>query len=247
MTSIRPDITRPDPPTLIALYTLDATGIGGATHRFTTGPWHGAAVTFNKLVYRSVPIEMDGLRLNVDGSAPRPVLRIARRDATLLAALAGTDDLRGATLSRLRTFAPYLDGETGADATRHFSEDKWMVDQLVAETGDEIRWQLASALDLDDVLIPGRVMLREVCGWTYRRYDPTLNSGAGGFVYTDPKPECPYTQEGAGKYFDRTDIAVTAAADDVCSRRLSGCIARFGTGKPLPFGGFIGIPREGDR
>ena len=82
--------------------------------------------------------------------------------------------------------------------------------------------------------LPGRTVLRDLCAWRYRTWD--------GSAWDYSAAECPYT---GTAYFDGSDTAVNEAEDDVCSRRLSGCRARFGSGSvSLPFGGFAGVLRS---
>ena len=231
MNDIATDQQRPDVGTMVNLYTLDATAQGGAVYRFVPGPFDGAAVTYQGHRYSPLPITLTGLHYSGEGAAARPRLTVSALDQSIVAALLGTDHLRGATVTRLRTLSRYLDGEADADPARHWPAEVYRIEQLVQHDPDEVVWQLASTLDFDRKQLPGRQVLRDVCSWTYRVWDGTQ------WDYTHAT--CPYT---GSRYFNREDQAVTTPADDDCSQRVSGCRARFPNGE-LPFGGFIGVAR----
>ena len=229
--TVRADQQRLDLGTVVDLFELDATAVGGAVHRFVTGPWNGADVVYGGDTYTASPIELEGLRYRVDGPVPRPRLRMSRLDAVVAAAAIGADDWRGATLKRVRTLARYLDGEPEADPARHWPAEVFLVERLADADSETVVWQLASPIDIDRRKLPGRQILRDVCSWRYREWN------GAAWVYTHA--ECPYT---GARFFDADDQPTAAAADDVCSRRLSGCKARF-PANDLPFGGFLGAGR----
>ena len=229
--SIRTDAQRLDVGAVVALFTLDATAAGGQVHRFVTGPWNGAAVDYGGVAYTPAPIELEGVKYGGDGPLPRPRLRMSRLDSTVASAVVDADDWRGAKLTRVRTLTRYLDGEPDADPTRHWPAEIWLIERLARATRAEVVWQLASPIDLDRRKLPGRQVLKDVCAWRYRHWTGSAWDYAGA--------ECPYTGSG---YYDVDDNAATDAADDVCSRRLSGCKARF-PANDLPFGGFLGVGR----
>ena len=228
---IRSDEQRADIGTVVELFEIDASALGGQPHRFVPGPWNGAPVTYRELVYTPTPVTLSGLGHAPGGAAVRPTLRLSRLNATVAGAVLGAESWQGARLTRLRTLARYLDGQPGKDPNRHWPAETWIVDRLASANRTEVVWELASPLDLEGRTLPGRRIVRDVCGWRYREWN--------GSEWIDTHAECPY--DGA-EYFDAEDNPVTDAAEDVCSRRLSGCKLRF-AGKPLPFGGFVGVGR----
>lgn len=241
----------------VTLYQLDNRDNGGALLLFTPAvdgaPQPFAALRYNNSTYLPMPMEITGLKRALDGPAARPTLRIAAADALTTFAILGADNLRGARVTRFRTLSKFLDGKPAADPRRKFGEERWRVEKLSRRTKDEVVWQLASPLDFDAKKLPGRQVLRDICAWQYRRWDAAANHGAGAWDYTDA--QCPYA---GAAYFDAKDRPVASAAQDRCSRRLSGCKRRFtvGVGAPdahgrynaygedaLPFGGFPGVGR----
>lgn len=108
-------------------------------------------------------------------------------------------------------------GNPTADPTQEFPADVWFIEQKTAETNEVVEFELASALDLQGQMLPRRQIIANLCSFTYKG------------------PYCNYT--GTGK-FDGNDQPVTDPALDTCSKRLSGCTARFGATEVLNFGGF---------
>ena len=211
---------------IVSLYEVDARGIGGTRLRFT----NGSQVRFGGRVYRALPSRVSGVRAG-GSRAAEPVLEVAREDSHLLALIAGGDDLTGATVKRTRTLAQYLDTADSATGSELWPVDLWRVAGIARREQDKLAWRLVSPLAVDGAKIPGRQVLRDVCPWRYRRWTGTA------WDYTGV--QCPYRAE---KYYNLQDVLVTDAAADACSRRLSGCRARFGDAA-LPFGGFVGVGR----
>lgn len=110
-----------------------------------------------------------------------------------------------------------------ADPNQYLADEVWFVDRKVSENKYLIEWELASAFDVQGVMLPFRQIIQNSCSWKYR------------------SAECGYT---GTSYFDRNDLATTQAKD-VCAKRLSSCKARFGNNY-LPFGGFPGANRLGE-
>jgi hypothetical protein len=78
-------------------------------------------------------------------------------------------DLLGATLTRLRTFRRFLDGEPDADPTAHFEPDIWRLERKTRQDAVLVEWELASVLEQEGRRLPGRQMLRDLCSHSYRR------------------------------------------------------------------------------
>lgn len=246
------DIQQLAPGTVVTLYTIDHSDAGGPLLRFTPGSAEAAGapvvVNFDGHVYLPLPVELAGVSASVSGQSARPTLTVSAVRSAATIALLGADNLRGARITRVRTLAQFLDGQPGADATRTFGEGIWRIERVGARSKTEVEWQLASALDFDNAKLPARQVLRDVCAWEYRRWDPAANAGAGGFVQAPLEVRCPYNY---GHYFTADDVPTTDPAKDQCSRRLSGCQARYrNLRRPfnvLPFGGFPGLGVRAER
>lgn len=231
--SISSEIQSLSPSAMVELFVLDLSRYGQPMAYFHAGTnalqqpvvWQGQT-------YLPLPIEGEGFDVTSKGALPRPKLRVANINGLFSAEVVAHDDLVGCKVTRKRTFAKYLDAvnfpggvNPEADPNQHFADDIWFVEQKTSEDRYVIEWVLASAFDLSGVQLPYRQVIQNSCPWRYR--------GA----------ECGYT----GAHMDKND-APSTADNDICSKRLASCVARFTVGgvtRDLPFGGFPGARRYG--
>lgn len=204
---------------LVTFFVLDLTGIGGTeVFRFHPGTNElMAPVVWQGVTYEPFPVEAEGFELNVKGTLPRPTLKVSAVTSSLTPYITLYQDFVGASVTRKRTFARYLDGQTYADPGQHYDDELYYVERKVSDDGDTVTFELSSALDLEGVRLPGRTISVNSCPWVYRQGD------------------CPYT---GTNYFDIRDLPVLTSDLDVCSKTAAGCKVRFGARAILPFGGF---------
>ena len=107
-----------------------------------------------------------------------------------------------------------------ADPLQYLDREIWTIDRKSTENSAIMEWELTAPYDLVGVKLPKRQCIQNACVWKYK------------------SAECGYT---GTNYFDKNDIAVASAAQDVCAKRLSSCKARFGSTAILPFGGFPSV------
>ncbi len=222
--TIQSDIQKLAPGTLVELFVLDATAIGGEVFHFHAGTNElNNDVVWQGVTYGRYPVEAEGFEMRATGTAPRPKIRAANIGGTLGAAIRVSDDLIGAKVIRKRTFVRYLDavnftlGNAQADPNVSFSDEVYYVDRKATENRVMIEWELVSAMDLVGVKLPRRQIIANICPWRYR----------GG--------ECNYT---GGPVAMATDELTTDPAKDVCGKKLSSCRIRFGATGTLRYGGF---------
>jgi lambda family phage minor tail protein L len=230
MAGVGSDIQKLAPSALIELYTLDLTPLGGLLYRFHANTNElKQSVVWQGYTYTPFPIKATGFDVSGKGILPRPKLVGANVAGALSALCVAYDDMVGAKLTRKRTFSRYLDAVnfTGgvnaiADSTAAFPDDVFYVEQKVKEDNVSIEWELASVLDFEGVQLPRRQIIANTCAWQYR------------------SAECSYA---GSNYFTSSDAPTANPLLDVCSKRLAGCQARFGTNGVLPYGGFPGALR----
>lgn len=170
--------------------------------------------------YSRYPIACDGFEYSGQGTLPQPKLRVSNIFGTITALLLTANqttpgnDLIGAKLVRIRTLAKYLDAvnfpgsvNPTADPTVEFPREIYFISQKSAETRDYVEFVCSSSFDLQGVRAPKRQCIANICQWVYRG------------------TECGYS---ASIYYDASDKLVTNANQDVCAKRLSSCLARFG-------------------
>lgn len=227
--TVASDVQKLLPGTLVELFTLDATTLGGTVYNFHSGANElGQAIVLNGVTYSMWPIEASGFEMTSTGTLPTPTMKVANVTG-LIGALCNTlDDLIGAKLIRKRIFAKYLDAvnftggvNPSADPNAKFPDEVWFVERKSSENKIFVEFTLSSSMDVEGVKLPRRQVIANCCTWVYR--------GA----------ECGYT---GTAYFDLND-APTDSAGDRCGKRLTSCKLRFGTYAELPFGGFPGAGR----
>lgn len=230
--SIASDNQGLEPGVLVTMYQIDFTPIGSATS-FAFSPY-GDCV-FQGVNYVGLDIETEGWEYNGSGVLPQPKLRMSNATRLFSAAVLSYNDCIGAKVTRIRTYEKYLDGQPLADPSACFAPDVYVVEQKTAHDKTMIEWTLSSSMDQQGRQIPGRQVIRDICMWRYRIWNPLTQA----FDYTNAS--CPYV--GAGM-FDQKGNAVTDPTLDDCSHRIStGCKTRFGQNAVLPFGGFPGVSR----
>jgi lambda family phage minor tail protein L len=224
ISSIYKDVSSFAPDTIIELFALELPSSSGlGTYRYHNGL--NAAFTgnivFNSVAYVAIPIKGSGWELKGQGTLPRPRLTIGNLNGTVTnlinscnVAMGTSNDLGGSKLTRIRTLAKYLDGQSDADPDAKFPDSIYYIDRKVTENRDVVTFELVSKLDLSGMLIPRRQAIANQCQWVYR------------------SSECSYT---GTNYFDKNDTAVTSAANDVCGKKVRSCKVRFGAENQLDF------------
>jgi len=173
--------------------------------------------------YVRFPVEATGFEYTGQGTLPRPTIRVSNVFSIMSAVLSDVNrdvpgnDLCGAKLTRIRTLAKFLPAANfqggsnpygNPDVTAILPLEVYYVDRKVSENRDLVEFELVSSLDLAGVRAPKRLCIANLCPWKYR--------GA----------ECGYT---GTLYFNENDEQVANSTDDICGKRLSSCVLRFGT------------------
>lgn len=228
--AIQDEIQLLAPSAIVEMFVLDTSMMpDGSMLRFHSGIGEiKSALTWQGKVYQPLPIEAEGFDLTAGGSLPRPKIRVANVEGLFSAAIAEMDDLVGCKIIRKRTMAKFLDavnfknGNPFADPMQEFPDQLWFIDKKNSENKYMIEWELASAFDLQGVMLPFRQVIQNSCCWKYR------------------SEECGYV----GPYYDKADKPTGNKDEDYCSKRLSSCQVRFGNSEALRFGGFPGVQRN---
>lgn len=208
-----------DAGSIVTLYRVDTRGIGGTdVFNFHAGTDVGGQnIVWQGVTYVRFPVEADGFELNTRGTLPRPRMKVANIEGVMYTVLREHEDLVGATVTRKRTFARFLDGQPTADWTQQFPDDVYFVERKVSENQIYIELELASVLDFEDVKLPRRQIIAGMCSWQYR------------------SAECSYA---GSSYYDADGGVVGTIQQDVCAKTVPACKLRFGSNGILPYGGF---------
>ena len=173
------DLQKINPSAIIELFTLttDATLHGSAqTYRFHNGTSLNANgdIIWAGNQYIKMPIQAEGFAFR-KGQLPRPTLTVSNALGTITAILLNVNqvttgnDLTGATVTRIRTLARYLDavnfsGGTNPlgtpDPTAEFPQEIYKIDRKSAENREVVSFELAAVFDLAGIRAPKRQCTR---------------------------------------------------------------------------------------
>ena len=173
------DLQSINPSAIIELFTLQlSTALHGANtiYRFHSGSnlnangqiiWAGNA-------YLRFPIQASGFAFQ-KGQLPRPKIIISNATGLISSILLSVNetttgnDLTGATVTRIRTLAKFIDAanfanntKATADPTAEFPQEVYSIDRKAAETREVVEFELAAPTDLAGVRIPKRQCTRSI-------------------------------------------------------------------------------------
>jgi lambda family phage minor tail protein L len=173
------DLQKINPSAIIELFTLttDATLHGSTqTYRFHNGTSLNANgdIIWAGNQYLKMPIQAEGFAFR-EGQLPRPTLTISNALGTITAILLNVNqvttgnDLTGATVTRIRTLARYLDAVNFPDSTNplgtpdptaEFPREIYKIDRKSEENREVVSFELAAVFDLAGIRAPKRQCTR---------------------------------------------------------------------------------------
>ena len=173
------DLQKINPSAIIELFsiTTDAALHGSAaTYRFHSGTNRvgNGDIIWAGNTYIKMPIQAEGFAFR-KGQLPRPTLTVSNALGTITAILLNVNsittgnDLTGATVTRIRTLARYLDGANFAgntnplgtpDPTAEFPQEIYKIDRKSAENREAVQFELAAVFDLAGIRAPKRQCTR---------------------------------------------------------------------------------------
>ena len=173
------DLQSINPSAIIELFVLElSAAIHGSNtiYRFHNGSNLDAngEIVWAGNSYLRFPIKAEGFAFQ-RGQLPRPTLSISNLSlvpsisALLLTVNQTTagNDLTGATVTRIRTLAKFIDAANFADGnnptadnTAEFPQEIYYIDRKSGETRDIVSWELAAVFDLAGVRVPKRQCTR---------------------------------------------------------------------------------------
>ena len=180
-TAIVSNLQNVNPSAIIELFTLQLdNSLHGATtvYRFHAGTslkdngeiiWAGNS-------YQRFPIQAEGFAFK-KGQLPRPTLTVSNALGTITAILLSVNtttagnDLTGATVTRIRTLARFLDAANfpsnvnpygTPDPTAEFPQEIYKIDRKSAENREIVTFELAAVFDLAGVTAPKRQATRSI-------------------------------------------------------------------------------------
>ena len=166
-----------NPSAIIELFTLQlSTALHGANtvYRFHAGSNLNAngKIVLAGNEYLRFPVLASGFAFQ-KGQLPRPKIAISNVTGLMSAILLSVNettagnDLTGATVTRIRTLAKFIDAvnfadgtNATADPTAEFPQEIYSIDRKATETREIVEFELAAPTDLAGVRIPKRQCTR---------------------------------------------------------------------------------------
>jgi len=126
--------------------------------------------------YQKLPMSFEGAEFSGKGQIPRPTLTVSNVLGTITSILLTVNqtttgnDLTGATVTRIRTLAKFLDAVNFAggvnpygtpDPNAEFPQEIYSIDRKASETRDAVSFELAAPIDLAGVRAPKRQCTRK--------------------------------------------------------------------------------------
>jgi len=168
-----------NPSAIIELFTLQlSTTLHGANtiYRFHAGSNLNAngEIVWAGNSYLRFPIQATGFAFQ-KGQLPRPRIIISNATGLISSILLDVNqtttgnDLTGATVTRIRTLAKFIDAVNFADGTNatadntaEFPQEIYSIDRKATETREVVEFELAAPTDLAGIRIPGRQATRSI-------------------------------------------------------------------------------------
>ena len=176
---INSDLQKINPSSIIELFTLQLdNSLHGATtvYRFHAGSTlkDNGEIVWAGNTYQRFPIKAEGFAFQ-KGQLPRPTLTVSNALGTITAILAAVNattagnDLTGATVTRIRTLARFIDAVNfpsnvnpygTPDPTAEFPQEIYKIDRKSAENREFVQFELAAVFDLAGIRAPKRQCTR---------------------------------------------------------------------------------------
>ena len=173
------DLQKINPSAVIELFTLvTTTALHGSntTYRFHAGTNlnSNADIIWAGNTYTKMPIQAEGFAYQ-NGQLPRPTLTVSNALGTITAILLNVNetttgnDLTGATVTRIRTLAKFLDAVNfpsnvnpygTPDPNAEFPQEIYSIDRKSAENREVVTFELAAVIDLAGIRAPKRQCTR---------------------------------------------------------------------------------------
>jgi len=210
---IMTEIGRADPSVIVTLYEIDLEQLFVDEHMAynTRGDRSGESVfrfhnnlklTQQVIIwrgeqYRPLPIQVEGIEQSSKGALPTPRMQVFSDEETekefreFKVMIRRLDDLIGAKMTRVRTFAKYIDAENfymvDADGTRtslgldsiipegfepdplaEFPREIFYINRKSSESKVALEFELASFMDFENLKLPSRLVVSRYCQFQYR-------------------------------------------------------------------------------
>lgn len=205
------ETTRTEQSAKVDLWEFDLTAIGGERYFFCNEPNEkGEPVTWQGRQYPPYPIQAQDFEMNGKGPSPRVTIVVSNLLGLVTGMAENLQSVVGASVVRRQVYARFLDAVNFPDGNPDASPEqeavaRYCVEQLSELTASTATFILASPVETDGSVFPGRIMLADTCPWDYR------------------DENCGYNGPPVADEFDKT---TSDPAKDKCSHCMKGCELR---------------------
>lgn len=141
------------------------------------------SLVYQGKTYSAAPIKGEGFELTARGTLPTPKLSLTVNDTGLQLfglfkdRLRSLGDLTGAKVTRIRTFAKYLDAVNwgteipdgfAPDQYSEYPRDIYYIERKSNENKFTLEFELSSILDVENIQLPARLIFANRCPARYR-------------------------------------------------------------------------------
>lgn len=167
----------------INLSQTEKINLGGTIYRFTSSENGTNPIVWQGNSYQPLPVQIEDVEQKSQGSLPRPKLILANPEGIFSKIVYYNEDFLNCKVTRKRVFARFLDKENfqnrnlndsdqnpfgSSDSDAGFPDDIFYINKKLTEDKNQIVFELASALELENAMVPARKMMANYCNWTYR-------------------------------------------------------------------------------
>lgn len=205
-------------------------------------------ISFGGQAYQYVGSRFTGMSMESGGKLPAPNLTFFLPQGNILGQRLLRQDVRGLRVTRLKTFADFLDGGQSPDGTA-FRQVVFYVNSLDHHEGGEFSYNLSTNYGLEGMNVKAnRVLNTYSCINKYRVWDASKNDFTytavkdGGCPWGNPDEQANYPDVPAGQwgkpFIDGGDNTTDDASKDRCSLGAAACVKRFcqsNTAAPIPW------------
>lgn len=230
--TINSEVQKSEQDPYVELWQLDLTVFDDQIYYFVRASLENEAIVWDGETYQPFDIEADGFEWNGQGSIPTPRIRFSTTNVVITGFIYNYNDLCGATLTRIRTYRKFMDGQSHANTSEYFSKDTYRINTKVSENKYQVEFELSSPLDQQGVQLP-RGQIVPYCRAIYRKWNGST------WVIHPSDLACPYS---GSNYFTVNNVSTADPAQDKCNHLVTGCKARFTSGD-IPMMGFPGTQR----
>jgi lambda family phage minor tail protein L len=197
----------------------------GQTNLYFPSSVKTAAGRYTPHEYYALPIQVTEIDFSTSGPLPRPSLTMANipvlartlnnnydgltdevtlRDTLDAEGIYGNRDLLGSRVVCRKTLKKYTfsgndvqQGTASISPPVEFPTQTFIIDRVAGENEIMVEFELASPIDVEGVVVPGRIIVGKYCSWTYQGQQVGRQGG------------CDWPANSNGRFYDVTNSVIT--------------------------------------